>query len=54
MMEDNWYAPDPVHCRQMTEEERQYYQEQRRKRHFPLAIETRPAGIVTKVVNKTF
>ena len=35
MMEDNWYTPGPVHCRQMTEEERQYYQEQRRKRHFP-------------------
>lgn len=25
MMEDNWYAPGPVHCRQMTEEERQYF-----------------------------
>ncbi len=34
MMEDNWYGPGPGHCRQMTEEERQYYQEQRRKRHF--------------------
>lgn len=33
-MDDNWYVPGPVHCRQMTEEERQFYQKQRQKRQF--------------------
>lgn len=34
-MDDRWYAPGPVHCRQMTEEEQQFYQKQRQKRQFP-------------------
>lgn len=32
---ENWYAPGPVHCRKMTDEERQYYQKERQKRQYP-------------------
>ncbi|WP_440339525.1 hypothetical protein [Megasphaera sp.] len=49
---ENWYKPGPVHCRQMTEEERQHYTTKKTKvsdKRMESDIETYQADQIFKI-----
>nr|DAE76100.1 MAG TPA: hypothetical protein [Caudoviricetes sp.] len=49
---ENWYKPGPVHCRQMTEEERQHYTQKKAKvsdKRMESDIETYQADQIFKI-----